>query len=86
MTSTATVFVADSIPSVTTSRMECVPTGKTGRETARLPRRLSSSYQRYCRTSPSGSEERLLSRRTVAFVLFGEMTNATVALASATGH
>ena len=87
MTWTVTAFVSVNKPSLTTNRIECAPTGKT--VIATIPLASGSlapaSYHVYCKTSPSGSDEREPSRITAALVPLGEITSRGVALASATG-
>ena len=87
ITSTVTVLVAMTIPSLTTREMEFVPTGKTTIATTPVARGSvePARNQPYCNVSPSTSEEREPFSTAVALVLFGERTRALVALGSDTG-
>src|SRR5258708_33729753 len=84
MTSTVMVFVSVNNPSVTTNWIECAPTGNTVPATTPLGNGLPASYHAYCNGPPSGSEDRAPSRITVPLVQLPEISNCTVALASAT--
>src|SRR5215471_1808428 len=86
MTPTVTLFVSNNVPSLTTSRIVCVPTGRTGTATTPQASGLPFSNQLYWSASPSRSDEREPSSITLALVASGEMTSGIVALASADGR
>src|SRR2546422_3550940 len=87
MTWTKIVLVAAAIPSLTTSEIEFVPTGRTTVATMPVATGAAKSprNQRYWRVSPSGSDERDPSSTTGALLPFGERNRVGVALGSATG-